>query len=242
MAEAVKTKDNVIAVNNVSVRIDSREVLQNISFEVPRKSITMLVGPNGSGKTTLVRAIMGIMPVDDGTIRIFGKKPKQIREQIGYVPQRFFVDSDFPITVNEFLSLTSAGKSGRTMKRALAEVAMEDHGSSALSALSGGQLQRVLIARALLGKPKLLVLDEPVSNIDTVGSKSIYEHIDRIRQRYDVTILVVSHEMEVVHKYADLVLCVNQRLLCSGAPQQVMKDKNLAALYGEGATHHHHHH
>ncbi len=237
------TDEIVIQVDDLAVRLESQEILENISFKLLRNSITMLIGPNGSGKTTLVRSLMGLIQLDNGSIRLFGRKPKQIRERIGYVPQRFYVDGAFPITVEEFLSLTHIDKKGRSIKVALKEVGMSGTERKKLASLSGGQLQRILIARALIGKPLLLVLDEPVSSIDMVGSKSIYEHLDYIRKRYDVTIIIVSHEMEVVTHYADHVLCVNKELVCSGSPLEVLKSNKLKKLYqGHIVQHHAHDH
>ncbi len=237
----VPTDETVVEVKDLAVRIESQEIIEKISFTLKRNSISMMIGPNGSGKTTLIRAVMGLIPLEDGSVRLFGKKPAQFRERIGYVPQRFYVDDDFPITVEEFLSLTAEVKGGRGMARALKEVGMERTEQKQLSQLSGGQLQRVLIARALLGKPLLLVLDEPVSSIDVVGSKSIYEHLDFIRRRYDVTIIIISHEMDLVSRYADQVLCINKHLMCSGAPKEVFESKEMQKIYGSELTHYHHH-
>lgn len=237
----VPTEEAVVDVQKMRVSLDGHDILRDVSFSLKRNSISMLIGPNGSGKTTLIRTLMGLIPIADGSVRLFGKKPHEVRAAIGYVPQRFHVDVPFPITVEEFLGLTSIGKNGRSIDRALSEVGVPQLRHHLLASLSGGQLQRVLIARALLGKPQLLVLDEPSSNIDVVGSKSIYEHLDYIRRRYDVTIIIVSHEMDVVTHYADYVLCVNRRLLCAGTPREVLANDKVSELYGEELKHFHHH-
>lgn len=230
-----------VEARGLRVVIDGHEVLKNITCDIARRSITMIVGPNGSGKTTLIRALMGLQRIEDGTVRLFEKKPTEMRERIGYVPQRFFVDVGFPITLEEFLSLTASPHIGRGIDRVLEEVGMSRSRKKQLSSLSGGQLQRVLIARALLGKPLILFLDEPVSNIDIVGSKSIYEHLDYLRKRYDLTVVIVSHEMDVVSRFADHVLCVNKTLQCAGTPDEVMTHAHMRELYGDELKHFHHH-
>lgn len=236
----VPTDETVVQANNLRIVLDGHEILAGMTFELKRNSIAILIGPNGSGKTTLIRALMGLIPIADGSVHLFGKKPREMRERIGYVPQRFSVDAGFPITVEEFLSLSVTRRSGRSIDKALDEVGMSASRRKLLSSLSGGQLQRVLIARALLGKPQLLFLDEPVSNVDVVGSKSIYEHLDYIRRRYDITIIIVSHEMDVVSHYADTVLCVNRELVCYGTPHEVLRSEELRRLYGEELKHFHH--
>lgn len=240
MAKPPQHKRPVLHIQNLSVVLHEQEILRSLSFEVSRGSIAVIIGPNGAGKTTLIRAIMGLIPPATGEVSILNRQPKDVREKIGYVPQRFFVDDALPITVKEFLDLTHTKKGGRGMKRALKEVGMSGTEFQQLSQLSGGQLQRVLIARALLGKPNLLILDEPVSAIDHAGSRSIYEHLDEIRKKHDVTILTVSHELNVVSKYADQVIGINRELVCDGSPKEVLHKKTFTDMYGEHATPHHH--
>lgn len=241
MARPPKIKRTVLKAQNLSVTLHDQEILRSLDFEITRGDIVAIIGPNGAGKTTLIRAIMGLIPLSAGEISLLNNKPKDVREKIGYVPQRFFVDDALPITVREFLSLTHTKKGGRGMKRALKEVGMYGSEDQQLSQLSGGQLQRILIARALLGKPNLLILDEPVSNIDQAGSRSIYEHLDEIRKKHDVTILIVSHELSVVNAYADKVVGINKELVCFGSPKEVVHQKTFTEMYGEHATPHHHH-
>lgn len=230
----------IITTNGLTYTQQQRVILDGISVAIPRGSMTMLIGPNGAGKTTLVRLLLGLLTPTAGEVLVAGKSPAASRSKIGYVPQRFAVDETLPITVTEFLTLTHDA-SARTIAAALAEVGLVATVARAqLATLSGGQLQRVLIARAILGRPEILVLDEPVSNVDAGGTRSIYEHLEHLRDTHNITILVVSHEMDIVSQYATFVVCVNRTLLCTGTADEVLTSEAIRHMHGEGARHFHH--
>lgn len=185
-----------------------------------------MVGPNGSGKSTLMRALIGALPAQ-GTIT---RKPGL---RLGYVPQRLMIDAALPITVNRFLDLPV-----RTSKAAKTK-ALEEAGAAALAKrqmgqLSGGQFQRVLLARALLDDPELLILDEPTQGLDQPGSAAFYQQIEDIRNRRGCAVLMVSHELHVVMSASDRVICINGHVCCQGRPDVVAQAEEYRALFGTG--------
>lgn len=224
-----------LEINNVSFEYSKGiSVLDNISFSIPEKATTILIGPNGSGKTTLLKIMIGLLEPTSGTVRVYGKKPRDIRKGIGYVPQKLYFDTAFPITVMEFLKLSK--KSEKEILKVLESVGTRDFTSSRIGELSGGQLQRVLIARSLLGKPKILFLDEPVSGIDIGGEKNFYQLIKTIQEDHDMTVVMVSHEVNVVSQIASQVVCINKEMLCSGSPDTTLLPELIEQLYGKNVS------
>ena len=218
-----------------------RPILTDIDIDIGSKEIVTLIGPNGAGKTTLVRALLGLEPMDCGTIL---RKPGLV---IGYAPQRFDIDHAIPLTVARFISL-----GGQTDSTAIAEVLREVGaaalGDRQLSQLSGGELQRVVLARALSRNPHLLVLDEPVRGVDYAGEAELYTLIGRLRTERGFGVLLVSHDLHVVMAQSDRVICVNRHVCCSGVPESVAQHPEYARLFGPqaarafGLYHHHHDH
>lgn len=217
---------------NVSVVLGGHIILNKINFALREGDIATIVGPNGAGKTTLLKAILGIIP-HTGKITIFGEKIRKSISKIGYVPQRFSFDKTFPLTVEEFLSLTVKRKNAETISKSLKEVEMQNYKNKMIGELSGGQLQRILIARALLHNPKILLLDEPTTGVDIEGMRTFYEIIEHLNKNKNVTIVIISHEINIVHKFSNYVLCLNKDLYCKGAPKEVITDEVLKRLYGE---------
>jgi len=211
------------------------DVVHDVSFSITEGSITMLIGPNGSGKTTLLKGMVGLLTPTYGTVNIYSGKPKDKRGIIGYVPQRITFDQTFPITVTEFLKSSHRG-SDIEITEVLDHLGVVNLAQSLIGTLSGGQLQRVLIARSLLGKPKILFLDEPVSGIDIGGEENFYELMKDIRTRHQVTIVMVSHEVHLVSQVADQVICVNKTMLCSGAPEETLSPEIINSLYGHDVS------
>lgn len=240
-------KNEFIAVENVSKAYGDTAVVDHVTFTIARGSITAMIGPNGAGKSTLAKMVMGLLSPTSGTICIEGKRPQELRTQIGYVPQRFTYTSGVPITVQEFLmlSLHAAGKHEREktdiIERRFKDVGLTDVMHRQLHQLSGGQLQRMLIARALLTDKKLLILDEPVAGVDMEGRKSIYELLKELNQKHGMTILIISHELDVVFNDADQVLCINRRMLCRGKPKETLTEAVMAEMYGLQHQAHYHH-
>jgi zinc transport system ATP-binding protein len=242
---------NAIVTSDLTVTFDGlpAPALDYVNCEIKAGEITALVGPNGSGKTTLLRAIAGLVPYK-GTVMIAGKPADSMYQTIGYVPQRFSFDITFPVTVGEFLSLALWDKPRESQKElirnALSDVGASGFSSRLLSTLSGGQLQRVLLARALSRSPSLVLLDEPEAGVDKGGEQIFYDLLTRLSKRGDLTVVVASHELDLVFAYAQHVLCINRSIFCSGPPKDVLKTANLEKLYGRdvktfGHTHHHEH-
>ncbi len=227
---------NALEINNISFEYTQGvSVIDSVSFSIPKKLTTILIGPNGSGKTTLLKIMIGLLEPTSGTVRVYGKKPKDMRKSIGYVPQKLYFDKTFPITVMEFLQLADTSSKNEILS-VLESVGAQDLVSSRIGELSGGQLQRTLVARSLLGKPKILFLDEPVSGIDISGEQNFYDLIKDIQEKYGVTVVMVSHEVNVVSQIANQVICINKEMLCSGEPSEALLPEVIEQLYGKNVS------
>jgi ABC-type Mn2+/Zn2+ transport system ATPase subunit len=213
----------------------SRPAVEEVSFALDEGQIAILIGPNGSGKSTILRAILGLVPFG-GDVRVLGAPAREARRRIGYVPQRLAFDLTVPLTVREAVRMPLLGARGPAADEALRHFA-EALGITALldaplGSLSGGQLKRALIARAMVTEPRLLLLDEPEAGIDVGGEQTLYELLQRLVSHHRLTALVCSHELDLVFRYADQVLCLNRRLQCSGPPAEILTADALARLYG----------
>ena len=229
----------LISLNKVTHAYGERTVLSNVSLELKPEEIVTLIGPNGAGKTTLVRVVLGLQKPDSGQRTI----KRGLR--IGYMPQKLYVDNTMPLTVKRFLSLTNQPLSD--VKNALGRTGVEHVINSPVQSLSGGELQRTLLARALLHKPHLLVLDEPVQGVDVNGQKELYKLITELRNEQGCSVLMVSHDLHLVMASTDKVVCLNHHICCSGSPLQVRQDPAYLKLFGRESdelaiyTHHHDH-
>lgn len=237
-----KSMEKIIEVQNLSVSFNGHSILQNISFDVAKQEIVAIIGPNGSGKTTIIRALLGLLPISGGHFKV--NSPS-----LGYVPQRLDFDRSFPLTVKE-LFLTrleesnfwlSAGVAGEKIVEYLKQAGAQNLIDKNLGALSGGEWQRVLIAFALIDKPEILFLDEPLAGVDVAGEETIQDMLERLHEKFKLTILLVSHDLEVVFKHASKVICVNKNLVCVGRPGEVLTTENLIKLYGPVRAFYHHH-
>jgi zinc transport system ATP-binding protein len=213
----------------ITVRYGGSPVLERVDITVAPGEIVTLIGPNGSGKTTLIRVVLGLQTPDEGRVR------PRAGIRIGYVPQRLSVDPVLPLTVRRFLQLSS-----RRTEAALQEVVAEVGGHALLDqqvhTLSGGELQRMALARALLREPHLLVLDEPLQGVDFHGQLQLFELIDKVRRVRDCGVLMVSHDLHLVMKGTDRVVCLNRHVCCSGKPDSVSRHPASLALFGPGAA------
>lgn len=233
--------DALISARGLKIVRGGRRLIDDIDFDIRRGEIVTLIGPNGAGKTTLVRALMGLEPCDGGVVA------KRETTRIGYVPQKFDIDKALPMTASRFLSLgLDAGPD--EISASLREVGAGRIGAQQMSALSGGELQRLLMARALLRAPNLLVLDEPVRGVDYAGEAELYSLISRLRDERNLGVLMVSHDLHVVMAASDRVVCLNQHICCSGAPTTVSEHPEYQRLFGAQAAkafavyeHHHDH-
>jgi len=233
--------DVLLNARDISLQYNQRQVLQNISLTLNTRQIVTLIGPNGAGKTSLVKIVLGLVPPTSGKI----ERLEGIR--IGYMPQRLQVDQSMPVSVSRFLSLGANARADR-IDDALEEVGASVLKDSQLFALSGGELQRVLLARALIQEPQLLVLDEPAQGVDVNGQAELYRLIADIRDRHGCGILLVSHDLHLVMSATDEVICLNQHVCCHGHPEQVSNDPAYLELFGKKDaetlavyTHHHNH-
>ena len=231
----------LISARGVTLARDGRSLLEGIDFDVRAGEIVTVIGPNGAGKTTLVRVLLGLVAPDSGEIR---RKQGLV---LGYAPQRFDIDPAIPMTVERFLRLGGPFGAGE-IADALGEVGAPRLAGHQVSTLSGGELQRVVIARALLRKPQLVVLDEPVRGVDYVGEAELYGLIAELRDRHRLGVLLVSHDLHVVMARSDRVVCINRHVCCSGVPQSVARDPEYVRLFGPEAArsvaiyHHEHDH
>lgn len=229
----------LISLNNISLAYRERTVLSNISLDLNPGEIMTLIGPNGAGKTTLVRIALGLQKPDSGQRTI----KRGLR--IGYMPQKLYVDNTMPLTVKRFLSLTNQPVSD--IKNALGKTGVGHVINSPVQSLSGGELQRTLLARALLHNPHLLVLDEPVQGVDVNGQKELYQLITGLRNEQNCSVLMVSHDLHLVMASTNSVVCLNRHICCSGPPQQVRRDPAYIKMFGGESdelavyTHHHDH-
>lgn len=205
-------------------------VLEGVDMIVKDKDFISIIGPNGGGKTTILKIILGLLEPDKGSVHVFGNPPKKIRKCLGYLPQHISFDFDFPISVKEVVLMGRLGKSGIGKKYtkndmsicldALEKVGMHTHKDKDLGRLSGGQRQRVFIARALSTEPKILLLDEPVSSVDTQWQQTLYELLHELNKK--ITILLVTHDISVVSTYIDKIACVNKKLYYHGSKKEGM--------------------
>ncbi|MFN7224938.1 MAG: ATP-binding cassette domain-containing protein [Paracoccaceae bacterium] len=217
----------LIRADHICVRFGGAEVLHDVSMTVQPGEIVTIVGPNGSGKSTLIRALLGIVPVTQGRV------VRQAALRIGYVPQRLALDRSLPLTVRRFLSLPTR-VSDAAAAAALERVGVPGVERSQMVGLSGGQLQRVLLARALLSAPQLLVLDEPTQGLDQPGEAGFYRLIETERAESGVAVLMVSHDLHVVMAASDRVICLNGHVCCEGTPHVVSTAPEYRALFGLG--------
>ncbi len=219
-------------------------VLEGINLTVEAGDFLGIIGPNGSGKTTLLRIMLGLLEPDHGRVRLFGHPPSSFRQwgRLGYVPQKATLDPALPATVQEVVAtglVPALGLWGRVraaerrrIQEVLAHVGMDAHAGARIGALSTGQQQRVLIARALVSNPEMLILDEPTGGVDPEAQTSFYALLHHLNRERDVTLILVSHDIGVVAKEVTKLACLNRRLIFHGRPADFLSDAALTALYG----------
>ena len=215
----------LIKINDLTVQYSGKKVLQNLHLSLTKREIVTIVGPNGSGKTTLFKAIIGTAPISSGKVIL---KPNL---KIGYVPQQLNIDGSLPLTVSRFLQIAQ-NNNGKSLKQALEMVGIEDILKAQISKLSGGQMQRVLLARAIVNQPDVLLLDEATRGLDQPGAAAFYRLIENIRTDTGCAVLMISHDLHVVMAASDRVICLNGHICCEGAPQTVATSPQYKALFG----------
>jgi zinc transport system ATP-binding protein len=232
------TDTPIISLDDIELRRGGKDILRGVSWRIARGEHWALIGPNGSGKTTLLRVILGLVKPDRGRVWL---RPAL---RIGYMPQRLTVEDTLPLTVARFMTL-GVRMPRRQIAAALAETGADQVLDSPLNAISGGELQRVMLARALLREPELLVLDEPVQSVDVTGQFELYDLLGEIRRRHGCAILMVSHDLHLVLPTADQVICMNHHICCAGPPELVSRHPAYRELFGTEharlAIYRHHH-
>lgn len=240
--------ESVIKLEDVSFSYAGPLVLEHVDLDIAEREFLGIVGPNGGGKSTLLEIILGELKADAGRVTVLGKAPEESRVEIGYVPQSIEFARDFPISVQDAVLLGRLGKTRifggysardrELAQRAMQEAEVLDLQSRHLNELSGGQLQRVLIARALVCDPKILILDEPTANIDLRAEENIFDLFKQLNSR--MTVIVVSHDIGFISEYVNRVACLNRTLICHATAE--ITGKSIEELYGTPIRMIHHHH
>lgn len=231
----------LISAQDIAYHRRGKPIIQNVTLELQPQEILTVIGPNGAGKTTLIRLLLKLLSPTQGRV------VHQRGIRVGFTPQRCLIDPMIPLTVERFLTLNQRLAPG-TVERALSEVGAQRCRQQALSELSGGEWQRVLLARAITREPDVLVLDEPTQGVDLVGQTELYECVDNLRNRYHCGVILVSHDLNIVMAKTDRVLCLNRHICCEGRPEAVSQNPDFIRLFGlQKASHlalysHHHDH
>ncbi len=223
--------ENLLEVKNLSVSFGDVNVLEDVDFVLKKGDVMTIIGPNGAGKTILVKSILGLIE-HKGGVEFLGEPIIKKIDEIGYVPQRLDFDRTFPITAQELMNLVSKKADPKNMEVVCNHLEVDKLLSKKIGTLSGGQMQRVLIARAVSGNPKLLIMDEPTAGVDIGGVKSFYDIVEHLNKEHDITIILVSHEIDMVYSLANKVLCLNKKMICVGSPKEAINKNVLEKLYG----------
>lgn len=237
-----------IELENVSFSYEnSAPILEDISFTVRKGDYMGVIGPNGGGKTTLIRIILGLLHPTEGTIKLFKKERHHFKEKyrIGYVPQRVTqADKDFPATVFEVVRTGRIARLGffekftkkdiHAVERAMEISGISRYRDTLVGDLSGGERQRVFIARALAGEPEVIILDEPTVGVDIGAQKKFYEFLSSLNRDHNLTIIFISHDVDIITREAKTVLCLNRSMVCHGFPQELLNEDVMSKLYGGG--------
>lgn len=236
---------NVVEVENLTASFNGRIALDGINLHIGAERLAGLIGPNGAGKTTLLRVLLGLVKPDSGKATVFGHPPGKAHNLIGYVPQSARFDNYFPLSVADVAmmgrySILGPGRfPGKVDKdavqHAMERVSITHLANQRFGALSGGERQKALIARALSGNPRLLLLDEPTTGVDVVSQDSFYSLLHELRQDMKMTIVMVSHDIGVITSHVDDIICINQKVFCHGTPSDVLAGGLIGRAYGSEA-------
>ena len=234
----------ILKVKNLNVKLNDKEIIKDLSFEVKEGDVLTILGPNGAGKTVLLKALLGILPHE-------GEIDWQERIKIGYVPQRLSFIKDIPMSVEEFFELKKASRKkdnartknfGAEIKETLNSVGFDESFlTKKIGELSSGQFQRILVAWALILNPDILFFDEPTAGVDISGEETIYQLLLRLKKEKNLTILLVTHDLSIVYKFSNYVICLNKCPICQGIPKEILTPETLQKLYGEELKFYEHH-
>ncbi|MGD1808734.1 metal ABC transporter ATP-binding protein [Dapis sp. BLCC M126] len=240
----------VIDVQNLTVVRGKYQAVESVSFQIFPGSNTAIIGPNGAGKSTLIQAILGLISYESGYVEILGRQIKDLGkhwQKIAYIPQKLPFDRSFPLTVAELVSLGSpqpglmkSRQKLMSVEKALLQVNLQNQAKQPIGSLSGGELKRVLLAYCLVQPRQLLILDEVMAGIDPTGEVEFAELLENLQKENGFSIVQVSHDLDMVSRYCDQVICINRRLLCQGKPSVTLDEDNLIEIYGESFTRYFH--
>lgn len=232
----------LIQAHHICHAYNDKKVLQDVTLKIHRGEIVTLIGPNGAGKSTLLKVLLNLIQPDTG------KVIRKNKLRTGFMPQKIQIDHTLPMTVQRFLQLGTQQNNQKLQQHLdnlTEELEIESLLQQPIQKVSGGEMQRILLARALINQPELLVLDEPVQGVDIQGQTEIYQFIHKVRNRYGCGVLMVSHDLHLVMKNTDQVICLNQHICCSGTPQSLHNHPEFLAIFGhdfaEMAVYEHHH-
>lgn len=238
--------ETLLKIENLGISFNGAEspVVQDVSFELKRGEAIGVIGPNGSGKTSVLHAILNIIPYK-GEIKFYESIDKN--DEIGYLPQKLEINRSIALSVKDFLKLNLNGRSkladsNEKIKKMLEFLHSENLLDRQLIYLSRGEIQRILFIASLLNEPKILLLDEPTTGADPTAEETIYSHIAELKEKGEVGIIFVSHDLNIVSKLANKVLCLNKKMLCFGEPREAFSESNLIKLYGENVKLYEHEH
>lgn len=224
----------LIQLQKINVRIDDRDILKNVDFSIYPKEIVTLIGPNGAGKSTLIKVILGIVKPNSGKIQNHKKLT------LAYVPQKFNPSHSLPLRVKDLLQLEKCDVEVKA--EIIRDTGIANLQNSKVQQLSGGERQRVLLARALLRQPELLVLDEPMQGLDIQSEAELYDYVRSLPERYNCSILIVSHDLQWVMQGTQRVVCLNKHICCSGLPESIQQHPEYQAIFGTNRVLYQHHH
>jgi zinc transport system ATP-binding protein len=247
----------ILDIQDLSITLGNYQAVDSVSFQLAAGTNTSIVGPNGAGKSTLIRGILGLLPQTTGQVYVFGQPVAKLGKQwrsVGYIPQGFGFDRYFPLSVTELVGLAfndrpftlSFDRKLRHQRRtaiyhALAQVELHHKAKQPLGSLSGGELKRALLAYCLVVPRQLLIMDEAMAGVDARGEAEFAELLAILQKEQGWTVLQVSHDLDMVSRYSDRVICINKRIHCQGAPDQTLSRENLQAIYGSSFAHYTHH-
>lgn len=227
-------EEKILKVQNLAVKLDGEKIICNLFFELKKGDVLTILGPNGAGKTVLLKTLVGVFPYD-------GELEWQRGIKIGYIPQRLAFVKDVPMSVKEFLMLKCSNE--KEIKEAIKLVGFEESFlKKNIGDISSGQYQRLLIVWSLLGNPDVLLFDEPTTGIDISGQETIYQLLERLKKERNLTIILVTHDLSVVFKISDYVICLNKCSVCQGIPKEVITPESLSKLYGQEIKFYEHYH
>ncbi|QIF05864.1 metal ABC transporter ATP-binding protein [Roseimicrobium sp. ORNL1] len=240
-----ESKTPALELHDITVSYQKKPVLYGVDLQIPEGSLVGLIGPNGAGKSTLIRAVMGLLPLSSGWVKIFGESFKDARKRVGYVPQREEVDWDFPVNVMDVVLMGRYGRLGlfkrpgkedrEKAREALDKVSMLPFAQRQISNLSGGQQQRVFLARALAQESDLYLMDEPFAGVDAATERAIIALLQELKSR-GKTILVVHHDLTTAREYFDRLVLLNMRVVATGPTEQIFTAELLQKTYGGKLT------